>query len=112
VSVGDPEQALVEANAAIERAARDVHHVSETRAWVQGTEHAHSAVPATLNGYAVRAKRPRDGSNGGGYVVLVQRDHSHHPWVTACWFPTNPEGWTWGHYFTNEEAARADFASR
>jgi hypothetical protein len=73
------------------------------------TNECHRAPPATLNGYPVRASRPRD---GGGWVVLVERDTTICAWVTAVWTPSWGNEWTWGEYFNNEANAREHFRDR
>lgn len=46
-----------------------------------------------------------------GRVILVERDSSYEPYVTA-WIGDGDKSWCWGHYFDSETEARADFFHR
>jgi hypothetical protein len=106
--IGDQEDELDVVNIAIERAARSLRLLRETREQIA----APITPPAMLNGYPVRDAIPRDPSNGGGYVVLVERDGFAHPWVTAVWLPASGTTWEWGNYFHDEGRARRDLRTR
>lgn len=52
-----------------------------------------------------------DGTQAPGFVVLLKRNHFHHPYVTYFW-NAQDKGFTTGHYLKDREGANADFAVR
>jgi|LGOV01.1.fsa_nt_gb hypothetical protein len=46
-----------------------------------------------------------------GAVILVDRDTSFQPYVTA-WRGDGDNSWCWGHYFNDLDEATADYDAR
>lgn len=69
--------------------------------------------PRTVNGCAILKARytPPASMTRPGHVVLVQRDTSLHPYVTA-WLGEGDSGWWQGHYFDDRMTAELDFDRR
>ena len=58
---------------------------------------------------------PKASATRAGRVELHYRPEAHHPYVTGWRGQDNgnwDSSWCWGHYFSDETEARADFTSR
>lgn len=72
--------------------------------------------PETINGLPVIAasKSGRGFHSPGtrdGWIVVVQREHELHPYITAVLFEDDTE-WVWGHYHATAREAFIDFDAR
>ena len=65
--------------------------------------------PKTLNSYLVLQHEQLDPET---YVIVVYREGSYDPFVTALWSIHSPREWLHGHYFSSIVSAAQDFASR